>query len=99
MRGAPGGVVVREVRSQGLRGSRLNQCPLLSVSTRRSWSLAWNERCGDGAGDEVGGVFPGLSRGAKQGTAKEAEAWGGMFVVSLVVTMEEVVATATSEVL
>lgn len=60
-RGAPGGVVVREERSQGLRGSRLNQCPLLSVRTLSSWSLAWNMRCGDGAGEEVGGVFPGLS--------------------------------------
>lgn len=99
MRGAPGGVVVMEERSQGLRGSRLNQCPLLSVRTLSSWSLAWNERCGDGTGDEVGGVFPGLSRGARQGTAKEAEAGGGMFVVSSAVTMEEVVATAASEVL
>lgn len=99
-RGAPGGVVVREARSQGLRGSRLNQCPLLSVRTLSSWSFAWNARCGDGPGEEVGGVFPGLSRGAgRHGTDKEAEAGGGTFVVSLVVTMEGVVATAGSEVL
>lgn len=87
--------MVREERSQGLRGSRLNQCPLLSVSTLSSWSLAWNERCGD----KEGGLFPRLSCGARQGTATEAEAGGGMLVVSLLVTMEEVVATATSEVL
>lgn len=67
--------MVREERSQGLRGSRLNQCPLLSVSTLSSWSFAWNERCGDGAGDEVGGVFPGLSRAAgRHGAEKEDEA-------------------------
>lgn len=88
--------MVREARSQGLRGSRLNQCPLLSVRTLSSWSLAWNARCGD----EVGGVFPGLSRGAgRHGTNKEVEAGGGAFVVSLVVTIEGVVATAGSEVL
>lgn len=92
--------MVIDVTSQGLRGSRLNQCPLLSVRTLSSWSLAWNERYGDGAGDEVGGVFPGLSRWAGwHGTDKEVEAGGGMFVVSLVVTMEGVVATAGSEVL
>lgn len=77
-----------EERSQGLRGSRLNQWPLLSVRTRRSWSLAWKERWGDG------GVFPG-----RQGTDREVEAGGGMFVESLVVTMEMVVAAAGSEVL
>lgn len=89
-----------EVRSQGLRGSRLNQCPLLSVRTLSSWSLAWNERYGDRAEKEVGGVFPELSRGAgRQGTDKEVEAGGGMLVVSLVVNMEGVVATAGSEVL
>lgn len=43
-RAAPGGLVVKEARSQGLRGSRLNQCPLLSVRTLSSWSLAWNAR-------------------------------------------------------
>lgn len=83
-----------EERSQALRGSRLNQCPLLSVSTLSSWSLAWNGRCGEG--DEVGGVFPGLSRGAKQGTGKEAEAGGEMVAASLVVTVEEAAAAAGS---
>jgi len=92
--------VVSDARSQGFRGSRLNQCPLLSVRTLSSWSLAWNERSGDGAGDEVGGVFPGLSRGAgRLGKDKEVEAGGGMFAVSLVVTMEGVVAATGSGVL
>lgn len=87
--------MVREERSHGLRGSRLNQCPLLSVRTLRSWSLAWNERCGDR--DEVGGVLPGLSCDAgRQGTNKDVEAEGGMFVVSSVVTMEEVAAAAAA---
>lgn len=38
---ADGGVrpAVREALSQGERGSRLNQWPLFSVSTRNSWSL------------------------------------------------------------
>lgn len=85
-----------EVTSQGLRGRRLNQCPLLSVKTLSSWSLAWNDRYGD----EVGGVFPGLSCGTgRHGTDKEVEARGGMFVVSLMVTMEVFFATAVSEVL
>ena len=38
------GLAVREELSQGERGSRLNQWPLFSVSTRKSWSLgrrAW----------------------------------------------------------
>lgn len=60
--------------------------------------MACNESCGDGEGD--GGVFPGLSRGAvKHGTDKEVEAEGGIFAESLVVTMEGVVATVSSEVL
>lgn len=87
--------MVTEVRSQGLRGSKLNQCPLLSVRTLRSWSLGWNEMYGGGAGDEVGGVVSGDSRGADS----EVEAGGGMLVVSLVVTMEGGVATVCSEVL
>lgn len=92
--------MVRDERSQGLRGSKLNQCPLLSVRTLSNWSLAWNARCGDGAGDEVGGVFPGLSRGAgRHGTDKEVEVGAETFVVSLLVTMEGVAATAGSEVL
>lgn len=90
--------MVREERSQGVRGSRLNQCPLLSVRTLSSWSLAWNARCGEGAGDAVGGVVPGLSRGTGgHGTDKEVEAGGGTFVVSLVVIIEGVIAAVGSE--
>lgn len=45
-------------------------------------------------------MFPGLSRGAgRHGTDKEVEAGGGMFVVSLEVTIEGVVAAAGSGVL
>ena len=45
-------------------------------------------------------MVPGLSRGAgRQGKDKEVEAGGGIFVVSLVVTMEGVVAAASSRVL
>lgn len=45
-------------------------------------------------------MFPGLSRGAgRHGTDKEVEVGGGIFALSLVVTMEGVVATAGSEVL
>lgn len=89
--------MVREERSQGLRGSRLNQCPLLSVRTLSNWSLVWNTRCGDGAGEEVGGVFPGLScRIGRQGKDKDAEIGGGICVVSLVVTKEGINAAVGS---
>lgn len=80
---APGTVVVSEERSQGLRGSRLNQCPLLSVRTRSSWSLGWRESCWDGVGEEAGGEFPGLSRRAGRHRAdREVEVGPGTFEVS-----------------
>lgn len=92
--------MVREERSQGLRGRRLNQCPLLSVRTLSSWSLAWIVRCGDGAGDEVKGMSPMLSRCVGgQDTDKEVDAGGLAFVVSLFITIDGVDATAGSEVL
>ena len=45
---------VTEEPSQGERGSRLNQCPLFSVSTRSSWSLGSRGCWG------LAGLLPGL---------------------------------------